>query len=427
MANPGVGHDPRRIDYAACLAVRPTTSAAQSCRVPCSAAVDSPWQCSQSAFDAVKPKSSRQQRLVCTITEEVAVIIFLAKKTARSKQDRLASRLAAEHGITAKAVRDIWSLRTWWRATEPYWTTDDHARRSDKHGTKGAAPRASRAVTTQSGAAAPSAAAPSGQSRQRARASRTARRLSRACPLPHPAALASATACAAYTRHRAVGRAPHRALSHPLTFAHNLPDPPVLPTTFPLLQTPLGTLWLQTCLRQAPLLHTRWPPDPTLSRPMLLRALLPRPDASCGTFRAGAGGRALCARNRQAAENSSANTAGDLRGEMSAPEPMSKLDLLAHAALLTDEMENGSIRRGRKEENAEEADAGTQVSREGAAQAASRARCETLRERLRKLEEELRKLEEELPVRESRITSLQGQQQARARGSSEQAAGGCRD
>ena len=160
MANPGVGHDPRRIDYAACLAVRPTTSAAQSCRVPCSAAVDSPWQCSQSAFDAVKPKSSRQERLVCTITEEVAVIIFLAKKTARSKQDRLASRLAAEHGITAKAVRDIWSLRTWRGATEPYWTTDDHARRSDKHGTKGAAPRASRAVTTQSGAAAPSAAAP---------------------------------------------------------------------------------------------------------------------------------------------------------------------------------------------------------------------------------------------------------------------------
>jgi hypothetical protein len=61
------------------------------------------------------------------------------------------------------------------------------------------------------------------------------------------------------------------------------------------------------------------------------------------------------ARNRQAAENSSANTAGDLRGEMSAPKPMSKLDSLAHAALLTDEMENGSIRRGRKEENAEEA------------------------------------------------------------------------
>ena len=150
MSKPGVGHDPRRIDYAACLAVRPTTSAAQWCRVPCSAAVDSPWQCSQSARDALKPKSSRTQRLVCTITEEVAVIIFLAKKTARSKQDRLASRLAAEHGITAKAVRDIWSLRTWWRATEPYWTTDDHARRSDKHGTKGAAPRASRAVTTQS-------------------------------------------------------------------------------------------------------------------------------------------------------------------------------------------------------------------------------------------------------------------------------------
>ena len=57
-------------------------------------------------------------RGVCTITEEEAVIIFRANKAERVKRDRLASRLADEYGITAKAVRDIWSLRTWIRGNE---------------------------------------------------------------------------------------------------------------------------------------------------------------------------------------------------------------------------------------------------------------------------------------------------------------------
>ena len=71
-------------------------------------------------------------RGVCTITEEEAVIIFRANKAERVKRDRLASRLADEYGITAKAVRDIWSLRTWIRATKPHWTSNDHARSVNK-------------------------------------------------------------------------------------------------------------------------------------------------------------------------------------------------------------------------------------------------------------------------------------------------------
>ena len=71
-------------------------------------------------------------RGVCTITEEEAVIIFRANKAERVKRDRLASRLADEYGITAKAVRDIWSLRTWIRATKPHWTSDDHTRSANK-------------------------------------------------------------------------------------------------------------------------------------------------------------------------------------------------------------------------------------------------------------------------------------------------------
>jgi len=71
-------------------------------------------------------------RGICTITEEEAVIIFRANKAERVKRDRLASRLADEYGITAKAVRDIWSLRTWIRATKPHWTSDDHTRSANK-------------------------------------------------------------------------------------------------------------------------------------------------------------------------------------------------------------------------------------------------------------------------------------------------------
>ena len=61
---------------------------------------------------------------VCTITAEVARKIFTAK-TKRRKNDGLASRLGEEFRISAKAVRDIWRLRTWAHATRPFWTPED--------------------------------------------------------------------------------------------------------------------------------------------------------------------------------------------------------------------------------------------------------------------------------------------------------------
>ena len=39
---------------------------------------------------------------------------------------KLATDLALQFGITAKAVRDIWNLRTWVQTTKPYWTQEDH-------------------------------------------------------------------------------------------------------------------------------------------------------------------------------------------------------------------------------------------------------------------------------------------------------------
>ena len=41
-------------------------------------------------------------------------------------RDTLATSLATEFGITAKAVRDIWNLRTWAQTTRPSWTQADH-------------------------------------------------------------------------------------------------------------------------------------------------------------------------------------------------------------------------------------------------------------------------------------------------------------
>ena len=54
-----------------------------------------------------------------------AIQIFEAKAD-REVRDTLAASVAARFGITAKAVRDIWNLRTWVQTTEPYWTQADH-------------------------------------------------------------------------------------------------------------------------------------------------------------------------------------------------------------------------------------------------------------------------------------------------------------
>ena len=61
-----------------------------------------------------------------------ATMIFRAKAN-RVKRDSLSAELAAEFGITSKAVRDIWNLRTWTWTTMPYWTQADHDDFLPKH------------------------------------------------------------------------------------------------------------------------------------------------------------------------------------------------------------------------------------------------------------------------------------------------------
>ena len=61
---------------------------------------------------------------VATLGAEAAIIIYRAKER-HTPRDHMSSALAEEYGITMKAVRDIWNLRTWAWTTMPYWTTTD--------------------------------------------------------------------------------------------------------------------------------------------------------------------------------------------------------------------------------------------------------------------------------------------------------------
>eukprot|EP00277_Geminigera_cryophila_P018303 CAMPEP_0179437354 /NCGR_PEP_ID=MMETSP0799-20121207/21260_1 /TAXON_ID=46947 /ORGANISM="Geminigera cryophila, Strain CCMP2564" /LENGTH=359 /DNA_ID=CAMNT_0021218233 /DNA_START=45 /DNA_END=1124 /DNA_ORIENTATION=+ len=72
----------------------------------------------------VSTGSRAEQHGVCTICAGDAVAIFVAKRS-KSKRDHLATRLAEEFGVTAKAVRDIWNLRTWRTVTAQYWSPAD--------------------------------------------------------------------------------------------------------------------------------------------------------------------------------------------------------------------------------------------------------------------------------------------------------------
>jgi hypothetical protein len=76
---------------------------------------------------SAKQESHSRNKGVCTISHKEAVIIFLAgsRHSSYGSRGKLSDRLSKEFGITSKAVRDIWNLRTWARATRPHWTPLD--------------------------------------------------------------------------------------------------------------------------------------------------------------------------------------------------------------------------------------------------------------------------------------------------------------
>ena len=51
--------------------------------------------------------------------------IFLAKRLNAGTRSDLSGRLGRQHNITAKAIRDIWNMRTWRKTTQPFWDAAD--------------------------------------------------------------------------------------------------------------------------------------------------------------------------------------------------------------------------------------------------------------------------------------------------------------
>ena len=68
---------------------------------------------------------SGSQTAVSALDETSALAIFLAKAN-HNPRDSTSAILAAKHGITMKAVRDVWNLRTWAWTTLPHWSREDH-------------------------------------------------------------------------------------------------------------------------------------------------------------------------------------------------------------------------------------------------------------------------------------------------------------
>jgi hypothetical protein len=57
-----------------------------------------------------------------------AVISIFRAKNEGGVRDGLVADLADRHGITQRAIRDIWNLRTWADTTRPFWTLADRER-----------------------------------------------------------------------------------------------------------------------------------------------------------------------------------------------------------------------------------------------------------------------------------------------------------
>ena len=53
------------------------------------------------------------------LTSDQAIHIF---KLGKTKTARTAAQLATKYGITPKAIRDIWTRKSWAHDTRPYWS-----------------------------------------------------------------------------------------------------------------------------------------------------------------------------------------------------------------------------------------------------------------------------------------------------------------
>ena len=71
------------------------------------------------ALSDTPPKESNTRRVRVRLRSHQAIQIFIQRK---EKTRPTAAMLATKYGISSKAIRDIWTRKSWSEDTRPYWT-----------------------------------------------------------------------------------------------------------------------------------------------------------------------------------------------------------------------------------------------------------------------------------------------------------------
>jgi hypothetical protein len=92
---------------------------------------DGPFATSTAAVAAEATTSSPASSSATKLTAEIAVEIFRAGGP-DAKRSGLSKVLAERYGVTMKAIRDVWNLRTWTDVTRPFWSLEGRAETSPR-------------------------------------------------------------------------------------------------------------------------------------------------------------------------------------------------------------------------------------------------------------------------------------------------------
>ena len=103
-----------------------TTHSGNAAEMSGAGGTDAPHVDDASCKDRAASPARRRPTMQNVFTEEEAVKVFLCRPTALGTRSletaSLARSLGERHGVTSKAIRDVWNRRSWAWATRPHWT-----------------------------------------------------------------------------------------------------------------------------------------------------------------------------------------------------------------------------------------------------------------------------------------------------------------
>ena len=94
-------------------------SAAAAAAAEAEAEADAAAAAHLAAMSGGAPQSTKK------LNEALALAIFQARPCKKGRRTNLSATLGRRYGMTAKAVRDVWNVRTWASVTKPFWTAEE--------------------------------------------------------------------------------------------------------------------------------------------------------------------------------------------------------------------------------------------------------------------------------------------------------------